>query len=648
MDKPRCMLTVDVEAMPNRADSDHVNTLIYGRAGGREYGIGRMMDIADKHHVKMTFFVDFAECELYGDEIIEVGKYIVSKGHDLQVHCHYDLLKDIIGKPSWVNMQENYYSWYKDENDSKIMIDYVTDKYYQCTGEMPIAYRGGEYRFGIGVLKALKEKGYQADLSYNCLRPEILPENKQFRFENGLMELPIGILTNRKPLNFNYRALEPKTKEDFDKIIAEYMSVFNGYYQLYGKDAIATMLMHGWSFMHDVKRFDSVGFMDEPNNMLVSFFDYFLESLKDKIEFISVTEAVRHIQNIKLKTVDFQTIFSSKPTFSKENIMKIGNYIKEKARGRRVIVWGKGWMESILFQTVNLHQLLDTACYISNDAQYCPQWRGKPVYRYADMNITPEKNFVFVLAQPTFPEIRDTLRETGFKEFEDYYDIQKKVPMTKKTKGEMAELDDSCPICGGNVFETYNSETYRRCFGCGSLERTRTMVKLLDDNIPLDFSKIKVLHISPIKSEYIFFRNKGADTVTLDIRPERGTDIVADICNMPEVASDSFDMVLANCVLNHVYDDEKALSEIKRVLRPGGIALLWVLDSGTFKTVVDEDPTGWYGKENYDKYKIGTFRHYGEVDFTEQLCRYFPEVRCFEKYDAVTDSSCKWYCCRKK
>ena len=102
------------------------------------------------------------------------------------------------------------------------------------------------------------------------------------------------------------------------------------------------------------------------------------------------------------------------------------------------------------------------------------------------------------------------------------------------------------------------------------------MVKLLDDNIPLDFSKIKVLHISPIKSEYIFFGNKGADTVTLDIRPERRTDILADICNMPEVASDSFDMVLANCVLNHVYDDEKALSEIKRVLHPGGIALLWV------------------------------------------------------------------------
>ena len=30
MGKPKCMLTVDVEALPRRAASDHVDTLIYG------------------------------------------------------------------------------------------------------------------------------------------------------------------------------------------------------------------------------------------------------------------------------------------------------------------------------------------------------------------------------------------------------------------------------------------------------------------------------------------------------------------------------------------------------------------------------------------------------------------------------------------
>ena len=119
MNKPKCMLTVDVEALRQRAESDHVNTLIYGRTGGMEYGIGRMMDIADKHHVKMTFFVDFAECEEYGDEILDVGKYIISRGHDMQVHCHYSFLEKIVGKPSFASISENYYSWYKNIDDSR-------------------------------------------------------------------------------------------------------------------------------------------------------------------------------------------------------------------------------------------------------------------------------------------------------------------------------------------------------------------------------------------------------------------------------------------------------------------------------------------------------------------------------------------------
>lgn len=646
MNKPKCLLTVDVEALQLRAASNHVNTLIYGRAEGKEYGIGRMMDIADKHGVKMTFFVDFAEYELYGDAIIEVGKYVVSRGHDLQVHCHYNLLEKIVGKPAWVSMSENYYSWYKDDGDARTAIGYVTDKFFECTGKMPVAYRGGEYRFGIGSLKALKEKGYRADLSYNYLRPSILPVNKQFRFENGIIELPMGILPNRKPLNFNYTSLLPQSRDDFDRVIADYQNLFDDYYEYYGSDAIASMLMHSWSFMHNRERFSKTGFIDEPNDTSAAFFDYFIEALKEKVDFISVTEAVDLVDNAKLKVADFHSVFPVDSSFSVPNLIRISDFIKEKAKGRRVVIWGKGWMESTIFQTVNFHKELDTAYYISNDADNLPTWRGKPVHKYADVTISPEQDFVFVVAQATFSEIRDTLRDLGFQEFEDYYDIQKKVPIIG-TKGLKSEVQHTCSICGSHVFETYNSEKARLCSDCGSVERTRTIPKLFSENVPVDFSKIKILHISPIRPERMFFKSAGADVTTIDIRPERKVDIVADICNMPEVAAESFDMVFANCVLNHVYDDEKALSEIKRILRPNGVALIWVLDSGTLKTVVLEDPTGWYGKENYEKYKIGTFKYYGETDFTGQLRNHFSDVRCFEKYDEVTDSSCKWYRCVK-
>lgn len=58
---------------------------------------------------------------------------------------------------------------------------------------------------------------------------------------------------------------------------------------------------------------------------------------------------------------------------------------------------------------------------------------------------------------------------------------------------------------------------------------------------------------------------------------ERGDcDWNLDISKMPEVATESFDAVIACDVLEHVPDDHSALSEVRRVLRPGGLAILTV------------------------------------------------------------------------
>ncbi len=646
MSKPKVMLTVDVEALPLRAESDHVNTLIYGRRDGKEYGIGRMMDIADKHNIKMTFFLDFAECELYGDEILEVGRYIVSRGHDLQVHCHYDFLEKIVGKKKWAVREENVYSWYVNDNDSKKIVDYVTEKYVDCTGRMPLAFRGGSYRFGTSILKALKNKGYYADLTYNCVRPQILSANKQFKYENNLIELPISILPNKKPLNFDYVSLIPESKDDYYRIIEEYKKIFCEYYNYLGQDAVLSFMMHSWSFMYNVERVTSSGYIDTPSDVATNFFDYFLESMKDTVDFISVSQALEQIEPEQLKTVDFKAVFHRNPHISEYNLTKISDYIVKKANGRNIIIWGRSWLESTVFYNKNLNETLDIAYYISNDADIKPVWRGKPVHKFSEITLNPEKDYVFVLAQSTYSEIRDTLRELGFKEYDDFYDIQKNLPRITEN-GIRAETDMSCSICGRNIFETYNSNELRRCSECASIERTRTAAKLINENVNLDFTNSRLLHVSPGKAEREIFRKLGAKSDTLDIRPECNTDIVADICNMPEISSETYDVVFANCVLNHVYDDEKALSEINRVLRNGGTALLYVMGSGTLKTTIPEDPTGWYGKENFEKYKVGTFRRYGEVDFTIQLNRYFSTVRCFEKYDEITDSSCIWYVCQK-
>lgn len=67
--KRRVAITIDVDAQPARTPENQVDHLIWGRVNGREAGLGKMMDIADRHNVKLTCFVDILERELWGDAI---------------------------------------------------------------------------------------------------------------------------------------------------------------------------------------------------------------------------------------------------------------------------------------------------------------------------------------------------------------------------------------------------------------------------------------------------------------------------------------------------------------------------------------------------------------------------------------------------
>lgn len=650
-DKPKCILTIDVEALPIRASESHVDRLIYGRIDGDEWGIGKMMDIADSHQVKLTFFLDLAEVELYGDKIIEVGKYIVSRGHDLQIHCHYNLLEKKIAE-CFPKVDESYYTWYEDKEISGFIADYCLDRYHQCTEKSPIAFRGGEYRIGEALLAKLKERGFEADASYHSMRPLKKPVNKQFVYENGLLELPVGILPEgkdkpKKLLNFNEENLYPLCESDVENCLQGYRELFEAFYDYYGKDALASMVMHSWSFCHEKEYAQKTGYYDCPNSYAAELFDRILTCFCDKIDFITVTQAVQK-KHCFTKTVDFDAVFASyEQQKSKSKLERVESFIKQRAAGRKVVIWGKGWIEGKVMRARNLYELLDVEFYISRDADSVDTWRGKPVKTFEKAQISPEQYYVFLIANTCFPEIRESLQKAGFTEYEDYYDISQPLPDTEE-KTEQNANRPVCSICGGDTFALYNSERPRCCENCGSVERNRTIPALFTENLRIDFASKKILHISPIILEKKLFKQAGAENITtLDVRPQVKPDIVADLCNMPEIKSNSFDIIFANCVLNHVYDDEAALSEVHRVLRGGGLFITWVTGSGGMKTVLAANPTGWYGKEVMETYRVGTYRYYGEADFTMQLQQHFSSVSSYEKYDAPSGLSCCWYVCKK-
>lgn len=153
-----------------------------------------------------------------------------------------------------------------------------------------------------------------------------------------------------------------------------------------------------------------------------------------------------------------------------------------------------------------------------------------------------------------------------------------------------------CPCCGSEYreFAVFGNERRKNawCPNCESLERHRLLWMFFEKKTSLYSGNCRLLHIAPETIFYKLFEKKsGIDYYPADkfntLYPEKTK--YMDILEIDQ-PDESFDAVICNHVFQYIEEDAKAMSELFRVLKKGGWAVMQVpINKKLDKT--HEDPT---------------------------------------------------------
>ncbi|MFA5029375.1 MAG: methyltransferase domain-containing protein [Patescibacteria group bacterium] len=83
--------------------------------------------------------------------------------------------------------------------------------------------------------------------------------------------------------------------------------------------------------------------------------------------------------------------------------------------------------------------------------------------------------------------------------------------------------------------------------------------------------------------------SRASSYLAFDVVPGEKIDVVGDVLNMP-LSSESFDTVISTQVLEHVEKPWVMVSEIRRILKPGGVCVL----TAPFLISYHPDPTDFF------------------------------------------------------
>ncbi len=182
-----------------------------------------------------------------------------------------------------------------------------------------------------------------------------------------------------------------------------------------------------------------------------------------------------------------------------------------------------------------------------------------------------------------------------------------------------------------------------------SLERHRLLWLYLTNETSFFNKQLKVLHFAPEQAFYKRFKKMShLNYITTDLNSPLA-DVKADICNLPFMDNE-FDIILCNHVLEHIPDDTKAMKELFRVMKVGGMGVFQIPQdlnrTNTFEdnTITDKkerakifgqyDHVRIYGRDYFDKLRSIGFK-VEEVDYTSKLSEEEITKYCLAKGEVI-------------
>ena len=248
------LFTVDTEALPNRAVTDHVKRLIWGEYENGTAGVREMCAIGDEFGAKHVFFVDMCGAYARRDEVREVMAWLNNAGHDVQLHVHPEYLPKNFWEGTGFKIEPRYLNAYTDAVKEEFLLTHFRDEITAVTGKPVRAFRAGSFRWNATTLRTLAK--LDIPLSFNntvaattigqC--PYSIPTNLPFQWSNGIIEVPI---TEKNILPRVGRALWARFQYPLSKFV-KYRPWWASFipYSVSRRDSFLVCLVHSWSLLH--------------------------------------------------------------------------------------------------------------------------------------------------------------------------------------------------------------------------------------------------------------------------------------------------------------------------------------------------------------------------------------------------------------